>query len=190
MPRQQAQPGQPPYTKVLSALLKTDLVRLCVELRLPSDGPVVGLRTRLKGYLSRHRATLATNPRFTALFPRHDRPNQQLAPVLPLPHADPPPSVSILSYVDDEFEPWNGINNHDGSDDEQEPVLNQPPDHHEPAIHHDPPSPSPPPGSSLSSSSRGFSPPDIYHADERKSFLHKVIYLLLLRALLRCSYPP
>jgi hypothetical protein len=175
MPRQQL---QPPYTKVLSALLKTDLVRLCVELRLPSDGSVVGLRTRLKDYLTRHRAALAINPRFTALFPRHNRINQPPAP-LPLPNnpPPPPPSTSALSYADDEFEPWNGIEGHEAPGDEQDLVPIPPLDqyHHGPVFpqddydHDPPPPPSSPPGSSSGPSDRGFSPPEIHHDDERKS---------------------
>ena len=63
-----------PYTKVLSALRKNDLARLCAEFRLSSDGSVVALRNRLKDYLNIHRDTLYRNPRYNALFPRHRKP--------------------------------------------------------------------------------------------------------------------
>ena len=104
-----------PYTKVLSALLKTDLVRLCVEFRLRTDGSVVDLRNRLKDYLNLHRDTLFANARYKPLFPRHRRPDQPPPPPPgPLPlsntlssrHSSP-----ALSYVSSprSYASWHGI---------------------------------------------------------------------------------
>lgn len=95
-----AQPDGAPYTKVLSALLKPDLLRLCRDLRLPSEGSVVTLRSRLKDYLNLHRNTLYRNQRFTALFPRHSRPAQRQQPP-PRAHAQASrsSSPSALSYI-------------------------------------------------------------------------------------------
>ena len=98
--QRRAQPDGAPYRKVLSALLKPDLLHLCGDFRLPTEGSVVTLRNRLKDYLNLHCNTLYRDQRFTALFPRHSRPAQ---------HQQPPPracalvsrshSHSVLSYM-------------------------------------------------------------------------------------------
>ena len=75
MPRQPALPNRP-YTKPPSALRKTELVRLCTEFGLPSDGSVVSLRDRAKDFLTTNRDNLVQNPRYKALFPRQRRRNQ------------------------------------------------------------------------------------------------------------------
>jgi hypothetical protein len=59
MPRQQARGHRAPYTKLLSALRKPELVRLCGEFRLSLVGSVVVLRNR-KGHLL-HRDTTHDN---------------------------------------------------------------------------------------------------------------------------------
>jgi hypothetical protein len=136
-----------PYTQVLSALRKTDLVRLCVEFRLPPDGSVVALRHRLKDYLNLHREALYRNARYNALFPRHRRVNQ--GPPAPPPSSrSPSPALSYVSqsqYGSDDS--WHGI----GGD----PVVNhahdpQPlPPHQEPipGVHEQPHFPEFPEGS-------------------------------------------
>ena len=142
MPRQLPQLDTPPYTKVLSALLKTELLRLCVEFRLPTDGSVVHLRQRLKGYINLNRNALFANPRYTGLFPRRRRLADQPPP-------SPTSSTSSLSYTSSthSFDSWHGIGIQQ-TPPPQEPLppiqLHQP---HQPLPHelhaHPPPSPSP-----------------------------------------------
>lgn len=103
MPRQQAIAGGPPYTKVLSALRKTELIRLCGEFHLHADGGVVILRNRLKDYLNLHRDAVYQNPRYRPLFPKHRRINQPAAS--PTPSLSPTPSEASAQS----FGSWNGI---------------------------------------------------------------------------------
>ena len=77
-----------PYSAVLSALRKMELIRLSIEFRLPTDGSVVGLRNRLKAYLNSNHDTLIQNPRYNPLFPRHRRAR-----------SPSPPRASILSMA-------------------------------------------------------------------------------------------
>jgi hypothetical protein len=153
MPQQRLPSHQYPYTQVLSALRKNDLIRLCVEFGLPVDGPVVGLRNRLKDYLNLHRDTLYRDPRYKALFPKHRKPNHPPSPSIPpstvssrsptpdLPDRSPSPAESFAS--------WHGIggdsDNH--ADNRQrspvDPVPQDVRDLSEP--HYFPPPPSPPP---------------------------------------------
>lgn len=110
MPRQQVPDNRPPYTKVLSALRKNELVRLCLEFGLSNEGSVVVLRTRLKDYLNLHRETAYRNPRYKALFPKHRRFNQPPSSRSPTPGTRSSPPVSdrspspALSYAS-----WDGI---------------------------------------------------------------------------------
>ena len=160
MPRQQLQANGPPFTKVLSALLKPDLVRLCTEFRLHGNGSVVVLRNRLKDYLNIHRNTLLVNPRYTALFPRHRRPNQPSPSPSRSSHTSS--RSSSLSYVSSvhSFPSWNGI------EDQQD----LPQDHPHQLEHHPPQDPDvqyfdPPPSATNSS------PPPAAHAIEGRKFL-------------------
>ena len=111
MPRQPNQLNRRPYSKLPSALRKTELIRLCVEFGLPSDGSVVDLRDRTKIYLAQNRDNLFRNPRFRALFLRQWRRNN--------PSPTPPTSSHTLSsqlsnrtsspaHSDST---WNGIDN-------------------------------------------------------------------------------
>ena len=103
-----------PYTQVLSTLRKTDLVRLCLEFRLPADGSVVVLRKHAKDYLNLHRDRLFWDQRFTALFPRFRR------PVEPPPPSSSPPLSPTLSYVSTSstvsYGSWHGVQRHDDGD--------------------------------------------------------------------------
>jgi hypothetical protein len=135
MPRQQHRTNTAPYSKVLSALLKPDLIRLCGEFRLPADGSVVTLRNRLKGYINLHRDLLFANPRFTALFPRHQRLPQRPPSTSPT-QSPSSRSNSALSYASS-FESWGGIN------DEPQQLHDLPPAPQEPHVpFYPPPSPS------------------------------------------------
>jgi hypothetical protein len=196
MPRRQLQANSTPYTKVLSALLKTELVRLCMEFRLPVDGSVVALRLRLKDFLNLNRDTLYRNPRYNALFPRHRRAMNHLPPPLTiqttqLSHTKSSSSPSALSYKTPSpvgsYDSWNGI--------EDQPVLPQHPipgQHHIPLqqpplplLHQDPPPQEPhvhfdpPPSPSIAGSDHGLLPPVVHAAvhaaahaaDGRKSSL-------------------
>ena len=87
--------NMPPYTQVLSALRKNDLICLCDEFRLPTEGSVVNLRNRLKDYLNLHRNTLFRNPRYNPLFPRHRRPVQPIQQ----PEQASPPSTPLLPRI-------------------------------------------------------------------------------------------
>ena len=123
----------PPYTQVLSALRKNDLIRLCGEFRLSSDGPVVNLRNRLKDYLNLHRDTLYRNPRYKPLFPKHRKPIQPRQrhdnPSSPPPSPDPSHRSSSRSSSRS-YDSWHGIDGHtdrQGSDDLHENPLLFPP---------------------------------------------------------------
>src|SRR5271156_6370945 len=82
----------PPYETVLSALRKTDLIRVSLEFKLPTDGPVTMLRGRLRYYLNFHRDRVFRNPRYCALYPRIRQPNFQRrrSPSSTLPTFTPP----------------------------------------------------------------------------------------------------
>ena len=153
MPPRQLLPNRTPYTKTLSALLKTDLIRLSTEFRLPTDGPVVTLRNRLRAYLNYHNATLARNPRYRALFPGYRR---NRSPT--------PPSSPVLSYRTPSptptFDSWDGINDPQ----QPQPHVDDPqlPLPHPPIFH-----PPPPPSTYDSDHS---SPPPVLMVDERKLF--------------------
>ena len=121
-----------PYTKVLSALRKNDLTRLCAEFRLSSDGSVVALRNRLKDYLNIHRDTLYRNPRYNALFPRHRkpvrRPRRQSDPSSPPTSPPTSPNASHRSHSHSparSFDSWHGIDGGVESQDD-ESLLNNP----------------------------------------------------------------
>jgi hypothetical protein len=149
MPPRRPFPNRTPYTKTLSALLKTDLIRLSTEFRLPTDGPVVTLRNRLRAYINYHNATLSQNPRYRALFPGHRRNRSPTPPQSPgLSYRTPSPTPS--------FDSWDGIA------DPQEPQLDDPllPQQHPPIFH-----PPPPPSSYTSNHSSPSPAPAI---DERK----------------------
>jgi hypothetical protein len=146
MPPRQAPANRRPhtvYTKLLSALRKTELVRLCLEFRLNADGSVLNLRNRLKDYLNLHRDTLYRDPRYTGLFPRHRRLNQP-PPILTNssrtissnpPSPSTPPASPGLSYAPSSpalsFASWNGI--------EEQPHV--PPIHVHPPVDHPPAQP-------------------------------------------------
>ena len=103
-----------PYTQTLSALRKIDLLRLSLEFKLSTEGSVVELRHRLKGYLNTHRDTLYRNPHYNPLFPRHRR---ALPPInLPLPpsstlssRAASPSSSHHSVSSDSSDDSWHGI---------------------------------------------------------------------------------
>ena len=85
MPRRAARAHGAPYTKVLSALLKPDLVRLCGEFRLAADGSVVNLRKRLKDHLNLNRDRIYRDHRYRALYPKHRRVGEPAARQSPAP---------------------------------------------------------------------------------------------------------
>jgi hypothetical protein len=146
MPRQQARPNRAPYTQVLSALRKMDLVRLCIEFRLSPEGSVVDLKTRLKDYITLNREIINRNPRYTALFPRHNRPIPPPSPPSSPPHTTPPSSPA-LSYrtvspaLSDES--WHGIagpaDDHAGVPAEHQHDNSPEPHHHQPHVQPDQP---------------------------------------------------
>ena len=120
----------PLYNQVLSALRKNDLVRLCGEFRLSTDGPVVILHNRLKDYLNLHRDTLYRNPRYKSLFPKHRKPLRKRQ--LPDAPSTPPssPNVSHPSHSrssSESYDSWHGIggstHSHDGDDLYNNPLL-------------------------------------------------------------------
>jgi hypothetical protein len=77
-----------PYTQPLNLLRKIDLLRLCLEFKLPSDGSVPVLRARLRTYLNARRESLAEEPRFAALYPGKKPPPRPTQP------RNPPPPVT------------------------------------------------------------------------------------------------
>jgi hypothetical protein len=193
MPRRQLQADVLPYTKVLSALLKTELVRLCLEFHLPTDGSVVALRLRLKDYLNMNRDTLYRNPRYNALFPRHRRLTNRQLPPLVIPrqlasHTKSPSSSPALSYASVSpvmsYASWNGI--------EDQPVLPQhpipgqpyiPAQHplppHQPLPPHDPHDHFvPPPSPSIVGADQDLPIPAVHAADGRKFYLSIVPFFL------------
>ena len=99
MPRRAARANGAPYTKVLSALLKPDLVRLCGEFRLAADGSVVNLRKRLKDHLNLNRDRIYRDDWYKALYPKHRRVGEPAA-------REQSPARSDRS-----FDSWHGIGN-------------------------------------------------------------------------------
>ena len=134
--RHSSHANMPPYTQVLSALRKNDLIRLCDEFRLPTEGSVVNLRNRLKDYLNLHRNTLFRNPRYNPLFPRHRRPVQpiqqpeQASPPSTPPSSPNPSHRSSSRASTRSYDSWHGIDRHsdnqDDNDFDDNPLL-QPP---------------------------------------------------------------
>jgi hypothetical protein len=109
MPRQRRQPNGAPYTRLFSSLRKPDLIRLCVEFRLASVGSVITLKERLRDYINLNRDMIYRNPRYRALFPRHQNPGRRASP----PDSDsigpsPPPSNRSLSPASSD-DSWHGI---------------------------------------------------------------------------------
>ena len=127
MPRQPAHLNRRPYTKLPSALRKTELIRLCDEFNLPSDGSVVGLRDRIKEHLNQNRDDLLRNPCYAGLFPRPRRRTQRNR------SSTPPTSSRTLSSQNHSSSPshsyasWNGFENFspDHVHPEQPPLIRQ-----------------------------------------------------------------
>ena len=174
MPRQQRHPNRTTYTKVLSALLKPELVRLCGEFRLPTEGAVVILRKRLKDYLNLHRDTLYYNQRYTALFPRHRRAG---GPPQSPPHsahnASSRRSTSTLSDASSSarsFDAWDGIQDdpHHIPLEPLQPIVQPLPG----PLAQGPAGPYPPPPSPSSSGSEPDFPPPTVHSGDSKYISH------------------
>jgi hypothetical protein len=149
MPRQPPQHDRRPFTKLLSTLRKPELVRLCDELELPSDGSVLSLRDRAKRHLTQNANLLFRNPRYKQLYPKHRRTNRRTpSPTSTLPSRTP--SVREPSPAQS-FESWHGI--------EEDPP--QPEDFREPSFQ---PSPQPyqPPDRPVSPLDYFYVPPDDY----------------------------
>ena len=127
MPHQQQQPQLLTYMTVLSVLRKFDLLRLCNEFRLPTDGSVVNLRAWLRGYLNFNHNMLLVNPRFTALFLRHSHHTC----AHPSPPAAVPRASPALSYIPSSpaqsFNSWYRIDAHLEQPPIQQPPIQQPP---------------------------------------------------------------
>ena len=112
--------GQPPYqinepySTTLSLLRRIDVLRLCLEFKISSEGTVVFLKKQIKKYLNDHRETLYRNPRYTPLYPKHRRPRNSPAPSFLNSNITPshPPSPD-LSYREpspaSSEESWQGI---------------------------------------------------------------------------------
>jgi len=170
MSRRQPRVNRPPYTQLLSALRKTDLVGLCREFRLSTEGSVVGLRNRLKDYLNLHRDRLYRNPRYNALFPKHRRLPVVKKPSSPTTSA---PSTPTLSYRSLSFDSWHGI---DDPPQDHPPLAQQPlapvPAHPPPLDNPNGPDQPPlSPTASLTESDADSFPPAIHLPVERKSLL-------------------
>jgi hypothetical protein len=112
MPQRNLPPHHYPYSQVLSALRKNDLMRLSVEFGLSVEGSVVHLRNRLKDYLNLRRDTLYPDPRYKALYPKHRRPNAPHSPpasaATPSRSASPAPSERSQAS-EHSFDSWHGI---------------------------------------------------------------------------------
>ena len=78
--------GQPPYqinepySTTLSLLRRIDVLRLCLEFKISSEGTVVFLKKQIKKHLNDNRETLYRNPRYTPLYPKHRRLRNSPAP--------------------------------------------------------------------------------------------------------------
>lgn len=166
-----------PYTATLNFLRKIDLLRLCLEFKLPSAGTVITLRKDIKKHLNSHRDTLYHNPQYAPLYPKHRQRNRDPSPAPSFlnsnftPSHPPSPPLSYRSpSPTPSDESWNGIQDlrlHH-SPPPIHPQSPGPPPHQEatpqPLEDHDPPFPPP--------SDYGW-PPDPPHAafipDGRKS---------------------
>ena len=187
-----------PFTMVLSALRKTELNRLCLEFRLPTDGSVVALRSRLKGYLNFNHDMLFRNPRYKALFPKHRRPPQPLPPPHPpfqnLPAHPSPPALSYRSSpTHSHYAPWYGI---EGDLQPQPlpeplPLPMQPPEPlHDFPIPPGPPYPPPSPSIASSGHSSQDSQPLPNHAPGECKFLYLIYgYPLPISDTMQSSLP-
>ena len=105
-----------PYTATLNFLRKIDLLRLCLEFKLPSAGTVVTLRKDIKKHLNSHRDTLYHNPRYAPLYPKHRQRNRNPSPAPSFlnsnftPSHPPSPPLSYRSpSPTPSDESWNGI---------------------------------------------------------------------------------
>ena len=165
-----------PYTSTLSMLRKIDLLRLCVELKLPNDGTVLNLRDRLRVYLNAHSDTLYRNPRYRPLYPQHRRLTRSTAPREQIDNEpanrSPSPTTSDSSDSSNvSYESWNGI---------EGPPLNHIPDVQPPfypaipppPVAHDAPEyyppPPPPPSPSIPGSEPGHFPFSDHDGGSRK----------------------
>ena len=113
-------PARCPYSTVLSALCKMDLIWLSLEFRLPTNSSVINLRSHLRCYLNFNHGTLAQNPGYAALFPKHKCANQPLASHL-LSNTlcmSPPALLYHNLSLTPSFTSWHSI--------EDEPCGNQP----------------------------------------------------------------
>ena len=169
---------QQPYTTTLSLLRKIDLIRLSVELKLPTDGNVMNLRDRLRVYLNAHSETLWRNPRFRPLYPQHRRTTQPAVqqPPEPVNHT-PSPTLSTSSDSSAvSYESWNGIEDaaaHHPQPQQppQAPVQPAPLNQHAHDFYPPPPPPPPPsPSPSIPASDPGFPPPSDHQDGPRKFF--------------------
>ena len=169
-----------PYTAVLSALRKIDLLRLSIEFRLSTEGPVTVLRNRLKDHLNNHRDTLFRNPRYRVLYPRHRMPMRRPAlrpsssrtlPSTPS-RSQPTPTPSRSVSPAQSYESWNGIQEHHNDQDMQpappppvvaQPVMAQPiiaqPVFAQPVVAQGPLAPIPSPSPSFSDDQGSFHNP-------------------------------
>ena len=187
-----------PYTATLNFLRKIDLLRLCLEFKLPSAGTVITLRKDIKKHLNSHRDTLYHNPRYAPLYPKHRQRNRDPSPAPSFlnsnftPSHPPSPPLSYRSpSPTPSDESWNGIQDlrlHH-SPPPIHPQSPGPPPHQEatpqPLEDHDPPFPPP--------SDYGW-PPDPPHAafipDGRKSHSLFPCLCTSLAYLLFHYYPP
>lgn len=136
MPCQLTQFNRRPYTKLLSTLRKQELIWLCVELRLSTDGSVVDLKERLKVYLDDNHNEFAANPGYKVLYPNQRRRR----------HPRPPASHTLSSSPTLSFRSWNGIadepqqqpNPHEHS---PSPQFSPAPSHQQLHYLHEPPEP-------------------------------------------------
>ena len=169
-----AQTAQRPYTTMLSLLRKINLIRLSIELKLPTEGNIMVLKDRLRVYLNAHSETLYKNPRFQPLYPSIRRlPQAARQPALPVSNRTPSPSPSDSSESSaDSFESWNGIQAELPVYHQVAPVYPaQPPVvpaevvEQVPLDFYPPPPPPPPPSPSPSvpASDPGFPPPTDHH---------------------------
>ena len=116
-----------PYTQTLNLLRRIDVLRLCVEFKIPSDGTVIALKDKIRRHLNENRDTLFNDPQFNPLYPK-------VRHVIQPPAAQPPAvshqvvrplsptlSESSLSSIssDHSYESWHGI--------EVPPVYHDPP---------------------------------------------------------------
>lgn len=95
-------PRQMTYSKPITGLRKTQLMRLALDLNLPSDGTVLDLRNRIGIVLTAQKDNLSRDPRFTKLYPRrHQNPAGS-------PRNSQPSSRSVSPTLSDSLS-WHGI---------------------------------------------------------------------------------